>query len=100
MSDVVNFEDVRAAKAGQANLSTITTTAYYLCRNDNMGKEIFREEFDGSEHIKTTCPVCGKEFWIDFYEFCGIVTGGFDFFGTSIFCSGCSKKRALSQPEE
>jgi hypothetical protein len=89
MSNVINFEQ---AKPKQATEAAITSSPYYLCRNDEMGREIFREPFDGAEHVKTVCPKCHKEFWIDFYEFCAIVTQGFDFYGTSVYCDTCSQK--------
>ena len=73
--------------------AAIVATTYYLCRNDACGNETFRVQFDGSEHIKTTCPQCSKEFWIDIYSFFDIASSGFDFYGTSIYCDECTGLR-------
>ena len=76
-----------------AGETTIIASTYYLCRRDACGNETFRVQFDGSEHIKTTCPQCCKEFWIDIYSFFDIASSGFDFYGTSLFCKECTDSR-------
>jgi len=88
------MDNIIDLKKKEADKEVIISTAYYLCRSDESGKEVYREPITGDEHIKTTCPECGKEFWLDIYEFFDIASHAFCFHGTMLFCSECSAKRA------
>ena len=42
------------------------------------------------ENIYTACPGCGEEIQVDLNDV--ITDGQIDFYGTSIYCSECSRK--------
>jgi len=97
MSKIIDFDKARPKQQEhplEPNTDMLPTT-YYLCRNDERGREVSRVPLDGDEHVKTSCPGCGKEFWIDLYEFFDIVSNGFCFYSSIIYCNDCSAKRAM-----
>ncbi len=73
----------------------ILSTVYWLCNEDDSGKEIFRMQFYGSEYVVTVCPECGRELKLDFYEFCRVMHDG-DLFSTMVLCQDCAKIRQNS----
>lgn len=42
------------------------------------------------ENIFTTCPICGKELQVDFFD--GVNGHEMDLYGTAIFCEKCAHK--------
>ncbi len=72
-----------------------TAAPFFLCENDVHGHEISRYQFTGGEHIKTVCPECQKEHWLDIYEFIALAAAeSFDFGVSSIYCEKCSQGRS------
>lgn len=90
---IIDFEKARAEREAATDEESILGTAYYLCKRDENGKEIQRQQLDGEEYIKTVCPICGKEYIIEILDFCMIAATDFDFYGTSLYCPECSAKR-------
>lgn len=48
------------------------------------------------ENVFTDCPSCGAEVAIDLTEMFG--DGECDLFGTAVYCTGCSERRARKKP--
>lgn len=91
---IIDLEKTRAERQADTGNENILGTSYYLCKRDESGKEIQRQQLDGDEYITTTCPKCGKDFSIDILDFFTIAAAEFDLYGTSIYCPVCSAKRA------
>ena len=97
MSKIIDFETSKVVQPKPPPNPNILGTMYHLCRNDENGKVVSSEAFNGLEYVKTVCPVCCCDFTIDFYEFCEIVVTGFCFYSTSLFCQECVAKQVKNE---
>lgn len=62
---------------------------FYIKARINDAVEITTEIHD--DNVFCTCPGCGCEVGVDLAEIFG--TGNSDLYGTSVYCSKCSKTR-------
>lgn len=68
---------------------------YYLKTElGNLGE--IRIPIENIGQVYSFCPICDKEFSIDFEDFLELLKGKeFDLYGTQLFCKGCSDKRQV-----
>ena len=80
MNDIINSEENQAL--------IITASTYRIHLPD--GHEA---DLTGEEMITTICPECGGPVPLDLAVFCDVMGTGGDLYGTSIYCTSCSKKK-------
>lgn len=87
MSKIINLNEAKE------KLNPIVLGAsYYMDYTDEDGT-VHKLELTGDETFSTTCPICRKEFSIEFYTFCSFMgVDGSNLYGTMIHCIECSAK--------
>lgn len=84
MSNVINFKE--------AQKPVVLACDYYMHYSTEDGAS-HSVKLTGEEYFTTSCPECGKEHRIDFYEFCSIMGNDGDLYGTMMYCAECSAKK-------
>lgn len=93
MNKTADFSGQMDAQTETVDPCNVLGTMYYLCCQDEQGKEVSRQPIDGEEYIRTVCPVCGDGHKMELIRFCEIVAAGeFCFYGTAIYCDSCAAK--------
>ena len=79
-------------------MENILASTYTLNHTDENGT-IHKIELTGEEAITTPCPECGREHSMTFEDFLEVMKDG-ELYGTHVFCSMCSKKRAAHSGQQ